>query len=280
MSTPTSEEVQALRDQVAVLTTTIQQMQPGASRGIKLPKPPTTDGLNPAAIAWCYQLETYLTAQGADLNAYSTTVTASAYLRGPALNWWISMLKNIEAKIIPPPSWYLFKQVFVARFTPIAPDLAARNQATEIKQEGSVVDYAAKYNALMIDIPDRSQSDQVHGFVRGLQEDIRMQTALRNPKTLEEAINVAMHVESLRPTSLFPTSIPPILPQQAAPVPVTPSNSAMPVPMELGAIYSMLNALRRSGIQCHYCKKEGHFKRECKKREADLAKKLRREMDE
>jgi hypothetical protein len=89
----------------AKITTLEQQLQSiqlssaaaNAQQRLKLPKPPETNGTTPSAINWCYKMETYLTAQSADLNLPSTVTCAASFPKDSALTRWLRYQQEVAA---------------------------------------------------------------------------------------------------------------------------------------------------------------------------------------
>jgi hypothetical protein len=58
-----------------------------------------------------------------------------------------------------------------------------------------VLKYANYFREQLLDLPHRHEEDNVHDFQRGLRPSIHKEVALKNPKTLHEAIKAAMGAE-------------------------------------------------------------------------------------
>eukprot|EP00873_Tetraselmis_striata_P021239 jgi/Tetstr1/441503/TSEL_029734.t1 len=56
--------------------------------------------------------------------------------------------------------------------------------------------YANYFREQLLELPHRHEEDNVHDFQRGLKPHIRKEVALKNPKTLAEAVQAALAVEA------------------------------------------------------------------------------------
>jgi hypothetical protein len=56
--------------------------------------------------------------------------------------------------------------------------------------------YANYFREQLLELPHRHEEDNVHDFQRGLGPSIHKEVALKNPKTLHEAIQAAMRAEA------------------------------------------------------------------------------------
>ena len=252
-----------------------------STQRLKLPKPPETNGTNPSAINWCYKMETYLQAQGTDLNLASTVAYAASFLKDSALNWWLRYQQEVATgKRQPFANWAAFKQEFIDMFTPVKPDYDARNKLDHLVQNRSVFDYASRYNTLMLELPNMDEADRVHFFIRGLKPEIRMHVTLRKPATLHEAVERAIQADGLL-WSMHKGRKPPSYPQRPN-FPVQRQHvDSSPTPMELGSMESEESGQaefnyvqgKRKTIKCFYCQRAGHRAADCRKRMSDEKKK-------
>lgn len=267
-------EVVALQQQVAQLQHALQHLmeQQQASTvpvvKLKIPKPPETNGRQPSPVNWCHKMETYLTAEGANLNNSSTVAIAAAYLKDSALNWYRQHEQAVAAgKAQPYSSWEEFKKAFIARFTPVDPEVDARERLDRLTQTRSVFAYAQEFNTYMLELPHMDENDRIHRFIRGLKPEVRIHVKLQQPTTLHDAVELAIKADSMvwergrsfGNTRSFNTS---------SSRGTAPSRSNGPAPMELGAVEQQKP--KTQPLKCFYCHKVGHKRLECKKRLADM----------
>lgn len=238
---------------------------------LKLPKPPTTNGRQPTPVNWCHKMETYLKAEGIDLNDPSTVVAAAAYLQDAALSWYRQHEQSVAAGTAAPyTTWRQFKDAFIKRFTPIDPEMTARERLDRLTQTRSVMTYAQEFNACMLELPRMDESDRIHCFIKGLKPAIKVHVKLQRPSTLHDAVELAIQADATiwergrsrsqlsSSTSRVPSS------QQHVP-------AAEPIPMELGAAQQHQGSKPpRRILKCFHCGKPGHMRRDCRKYKAEI----------
>ena len=61
----------------------------------------------------------------------------------------------------------------------------------DLRQKGSVIDYAQRFQLLMLEIPDMSKADCLFHFYRGLKPHVRVHTEMSRPTTLRAAVEAA-----------------------------------------------------------------------------------------
>jgi len=195
---------QALQQQLMQLQHAFQQLlqqqqtaaQGAAAQrlsGMKLPKPPETNGKQPAPVNWCHRMETYLTAQAADMHSSSTIAYAAAFLKDAALSWYRQHEQDVaNGKQQVFGSWDEFKKAFIARFTPVDPEITARQQLDKLSQSSSAYKYAQEFSSCMLELPNMDEADRVHRFVKGLKPEVRIHVTLQSPSTLHDAIELAI----------------------------------------------------------------------------------------
>lgn len=267
-----SAEVLALQQQVAqlqhALQTVMQQQQNTVSvpaSRLKIPKPPETNGRQPSPVNWCHKMETYLAAEGANLHDSSIVTVAAAYLKDSALNWYRQHEQNVATgKAQPYASWDEFKKAFISRFTPVDPEVDARERLDRLNQPRSVSAYAQEFNTYMLELPHMDENDRIHRFIRGLKPEVRIHVKLQQPTTLHDAVELAIKADSMvwergrisnnRFTNGGSTN------RGAA-------TRSGPAPMELGAVEQQRP--KNLPLKCFYCGKPGHKRRDCKKLQAD-----------
>ena len=155
---------------------------------------------------------------------------AVAYMEGVAADWWAQQEVHLQGAGI---TWEQFVEALHGRFRPLQASAVARRRLAGLKQRGSVSQYCSQFQAIMALIPDMSPADQVFRFIEGLQEkDVRIDALKNNPKTLSEAMDVAVRAEaylgratsSYHPSSGFHRGF------------GTPASSSSSVPMDVNAL--------------------------------------------
>jgi hypothetical protein len=201
------------------------------------------------------------------LDNAAAVIYAAGFLADSALTWYRLHLTDVARGVATAfDNWDTFKTALISRFTPISPERTARQRLTSLKQGRSARTYAQEFNLCMIELPEMSERDRIYRFLEGLQPEIRIHVELKGPKTLAEAIEWAIQTDSLvwqikrgpkqvgRPSFQYTN---------------TANNGNGPMPMELGAAETPQpnrRPINKQNVQCFYCKRFGHFKRECPKR--------------
>lgn len=184
-----------------------------------------------------------------------------------ARSWWRTSGLTLET------TWTIFRETFIARFTP--PDAAnrARELLKALKQgRQSVAAYTNEFRRHLRLIPKMDKDDALFEYLRGLEKETSKQVRLRQPANLDAAITEATIIHTI----LFPDGIPQIL--------ASPKTTPEPMAMELDNLRLELNALRQQVRQsyssipklsnqerdrlrlrgaCFKCRKDGHMAREC-----------------
>lgn len=234
---------QQLQETRGVLQQMSQERQGAARPGVhrlKLPKPPETNGRQPEPVNWCYKMEAYLLAEGANVNSNEAITIAAAFLTDGALNWYRQYEQEVQRGLAQSfGSWAQFKAAFITRFTHVDPESRARDKLEKLYQGRSVFAYAREFNSCMLELPRMEEHDRIYRFIKGLRPDLRIHVRMQNPDTLAKTIQLAIQADEMvrdaHPfgmrgmTRSFGYSKPFVGRQMA-------SSSGGPTPMELGAV--------------------------------------------
>ena len=71
-----------------------------------------------------------------------------------------------------------------------------RDDFEAIRQTGSTQAYIGKFQALILELPEKTEDDLVHKFLNGLKPRIQIFTRPHHPKTLDEAMTIADDIEA------------------------------------------------------------------------------------
>jgi hypothetical protein len=77
-------------------------------------------------------------------------------------------------------------------------EFCGRTPSERARQKTTVLKYANYFPEQLLELPHRHEEDDVHDFQRGLRPSIHKEVALKNPKTLHEAIQAAMRAEAAK----------------------------------------------------------------------------------
>jgi len=115
--------------------------------------------------------------------------------------WWDFLVRSAsdshsESEQQPlPATWAELQQKIRERFSPIAASKLARTQLDSIRQMSTVGVYCGLFLAQAQLISDMNESEQLHRFVSGLRQNIKIEVMRTDPKTLHDAMNVAEKAE-------------------------------------------------------------------------------------
>jgi hypothetical protein len=121
---------------------------------------------------------------------------ATTYLRSGARTWWATASKQTDAHGRPAiATWADFVAALHRRYRPALPAELARRKLKDLKQRGNVNSYAGLFQQLLAYIPNKSEEDALFDFRCGLDKAIAARVAEKDPKTLDEAIMIAVQAE-------------------------------------------------------------------------------------
>lgn len=173
--------------------------------------------------SWLYSLDRQFIACNTNTDA-GRIAYATAMLEKNALDWWMYTERQSAAGGPAAPStWASFCAALIQRFRPINDERVARDKLLSLRQTGSVAQFATAFQTLLLKVPDISDAERLHRFIAGLKPTIKTQLLISNPKTLEEALEMAERIDHITYS---------VSGRVAAPV----FNRNGPTPMELGAL--------------------------------------------
>jgi hypothetical protein len=272
------EAIQALQAQVAALSA---QLAATPTSSVSRPKPAKPDYFHGSADAtkvrqWCFSVEIYFAA--ANVAPSEQVLFAVTLLRGHALTWWLSVRESQR-----PNTWDVFKNAIIAYHQPTSAVIASRDALARLTQKTSVRQYVQEFKELALNIPNFSDDERLDRFKRGLKHDVRLQVALANPSTFEEAVDIASQVDDI----LFAHRRPRLF--EGSNYGFNPTRSSAVTPMELGAMRSAGQAATSSPQQvrsriprltdelrkelsaagaCFFCRERGHMIAQCPKKQS------------
>ena len=165
---------------------------------VKLPKLSKIDGKDERQLRRFFRrIEGYLVAYQLKGDDKRKLFFVAQHFTGALEDWWENRQKqsgdNIKA------GFYDFvelrEQVFM-EFQGRDPAEEARDRLDKATQRGSVKDYANYVRQQLLCLPQRDDSDNLHVFRRGLNNEINAALALQKPATFAEAIEAALEVEA------------------------------------------------------------------------------------
>lgn len=188
------ESAQASSSSSGAPTTAPLAAAPSQSNRLPLPKPTRFGGRSKDTLPWLSTLKAYLHVN--NVRDVDAVIYAAALLEGDAKTWFMACqaqhggalnggFTDIAA----------FEAALRRQFEEQFPADKARDQLAVLKQRTSVADYANRFNALLIHLPNRDEGDNIHTFIRGLKPAIAMQVSSQMPRTLAEAVDIAIKTD-------------------------------------------------------------------------------------
>lgn len=217
---------------------------------------------------WLFQVEEYFLTLP-NLDESSRVRAAGLMLKGQAASWYRDIMRR-EQTIT---TWADFRQAISLMFMPIGRDKQARIKLDHTVQraQDSVATYTTYMRRLILAIgPGVSEDERLYRFVKGLRDPIREHVYMKEPKTFDEACQLATRYEAMRQAFQKGTK------SESS----QGSGSRGPAPMELGAVQAQApkrapnfksnnNKTAKTEGKCLYCQKPGHYARDCRKKAAD-----------
>jgi Ty3 transposon capsid-like protein len=95
-----------------------------------------------------------------------------------------------------PEDFNAFQDMIRAHFIPQTSEENIRQKLYDLKQKGSVSQYSTDFRRFLLLNPRMSMKDQIFQFKQGLKPEILVEVNVRRPCTLDEAEEIALHVDS------------------------------------------------------------------------------------
>jgi hypothetical protein len=261
---PTQLPQQISNNDLAQLLATLLQQQNNQTLSsqpsrVQLPLPPTYDGTREIIIIdnWISSVTRYLSFN--QFPEQRWVHYGVGLLVDRALLWWnrISTTTNLT-------NWDSFVAALNTAFRPQLEMRSARDRLFAIHQTQSISLYIRQFQDILLElnITDDEAKDK---FIRGLKDEPRRYTLLENPLTLEDAYICAMSFETASNVRFPSTS-------QS----LSNTSAMIDEPMDLSVLrqqnqllLNLINQQRSFPTTCYYCNKNGHIKRDCRKKKWD-----------
>jgi hypothetical protein len=158
---------------------------------LKPAKPSTFNGdRHRNAQAWLWEMETYF--EAINLVDPQRVLLAASQLRDDSIIWWKSISNSTETPI---QTWSQFKEAFLAQYQPVEGAETARMALDGLKQRGPVSTYCNQFLNHRNHITRMTAEEELFLFKKGLQDHIRTEVRMRQPKTLQQAMSMAMQAD-------------------------------------------------------------------------------------
>lgn len=90
-----------------------------------------------------------------------------------------------------------FKSAINAQYASVSKNLTSREALRNLRQKGAVESYNAAFSAHYVRVDDMAEAEAISLYIHGLKEKVKMEVGMREPATLEDAMNVAQRYDTL-----------------------------------------------------------------------------------
>jgi hypothetical protein len=174
----------------------------------KIPSPRIFDGkIGQGVVTWIEEVEKQFPHYGAYFADEAKKIEhALNFVNHDVGNWFnlAAIVAAADGKDID--TWVKFVAALLARFRPVEAAISGRANLDAATQSGTVQAYAAHFLSVMTYIPDMNPADQIYRFSTGLKPSIRLEVMKMKPKTLSEAIELAVGIDVYTRTFSQPAS--------------------------------------------------------------------------
>ena len=210
----------------------------------------TGDG-QPTVADWCDSIDDYLVATGL-VNTPMIVNHVSSYFSGEAKTWWGFYKERANRGAVRSPlKWAAFRDLITDHFSEKLQKRRAMDELQTLRQSGTVRDYTAEFQAIVIELPDLDEEYVRYRYVLGLNPDIQQAVEQQTPATLDRAIELANLADSIARRIVTSRGAE----QVTVAKPVRDRQVPQPVqqgtPMELGAV--------STERKCYSCGRVGHI---------------------
>jgi Ty3 transposon capsid-like protein len=174
----------------------------------KIPSPRIFDGkMGQGVVTWIEEVEKQFPHYGAYFADEAKKIEhALNFVNHDVGNWFnlAAIVAAADGKDID--TWVKFVAALFSRFRPVEAAISGRANLDAATQSGTVQAYAAHFLSVMTYIPDMNPADQIYRFSTGLKPAIRLEVMKMKPKTLSEAIELAVGIDVYTRTFSQPAS--------------------------------------------------------------------------
>jgi Ty3 transposon capsid-like protein/Zinc knuckle len=197
---------------------------------------------------------------------------AANQLRGTASNWYFAQRRIHGDAWEQQLTWPYFVSLLTTQFKPVDFDLLLRDKLDRLRQTSSVDAYTNVFMDTVSQLPDMSEKDKLHRYLRGLKERTAAHVRAAQPASLQRAIDLATTYDH----AVFQQGGPQRNRAVPRPHPAVHTDSmeidnirvqqkSRPSFSPAGQRFRHQNSTRVSN-DCFKCGKPGHFARDCRSR--------------
>lgn len=195
---PSAEQmVQWMHHMQSQLNGMHHQPAPNAAPRLERPKPPPMVLFTGQKGGSGFAIDDWLREVDKQFEFFSAGFTTDAskirhavlWLSGDAQTWW----ENEDQSTVT--TWAEFVKRVRERYRPHLPAELARQRLRVLKQRGRVDTYINEFLKLVSLLPRRDEADRIFDFKEGLDRPLASKVAEGKPKTLQEAMEMAVQAE-------------------------------------------------------------------------------------
>lgn len=260
--------------QIQQLQAERNHLQQQVNANLKIKTPDTYHGERTKLDAFLGSLELYFSTR-MGMSDSAKTLFAGSYMRDAAADWFKPYLDEWTETGGQPTGigriltdYEQFKEVMQQYFGDTDQQRTTERKLLALKQRGSASDYAAKFQQLLMKAGWDNNTTNMSLFEQGLKPEVQYEVVKNGPydtigAMIANAVRIDNQLYNLRQMKRTPAYTANIGRQKK------PKDPYGPMPMELDSVQKVDDTekeqLRRKN-QCFYCRKEGHFARNCYKR--------------
>jgi len=230
--------------------------------------------------SWFRHARGYLKYSNVSPDEERSVFWAAGFFEGPLSKWWHQRCTMTGDEVAGGLSSVTdLEQAVIENFVGRKPAEQARLNLDKARQTGRVLKYANYFREQLLELPHRHEEDNVHDFLSGLRPSVHREVALKDPRTLTEAIQAALRAEAAEQRvetetvrkSKFSGSQEKSRLNHIAATDTdeeVDSDEGFESADEEEHCYQMTTTDQKSTTgeqKCYYCGKKGHYKRECRK---------------
>lgn len=181
-----AEFSQSDEEEDVIETNSDSEEETGSGKPVKVDRPEPFAGSKDQKIdAWLNKWNLYFHCTKVQKN--KMVPIAALRLEKRASTWWLYYCNEYGI----PKKWKEFCKAMQTEFKPTNTKQLARDKLAECKQTKSILDYTDRFRDICREIPGMNEEEKLDKFMRGLREETHIQVALREPKSVHEAMKFA-----------------------------------------------------------------------------------------